>query len=72
MFNVVPSKVRLLSTVAFGAVPFNVINPLSVVPVKDNTPEEPDVPLVPEVPDVPLLPDEPPLPAVPSVPSIPD
>ena len=56
MFNVVPSKVRLLSTVAFGAVPFNVINPLSVVPVKDNAPE---LPLEPEDPLEPLLPLEP-------------
>lgn len=64
-----PSNVRLLSTVALGAVPFNVITPLSVVPVRVSVP---DVPLLPEVPDDPLVPEVPALPLVPDVPLLPD
>ena len=55
--RVEPSNVRLDSTVPFGAEPFNVITPLSVVPVKLNNPEDPEVPddpLEPDVPDDPL------------------
>jgi hypothetical protein len=66
--NVVPSKVRLLSTVAFGAVPFKVIRPLFVVPVNDSNPLEPDVPRVPLEPLLPLEPEEPDEPEVPLVP----
>ena len=47
MFRVVPSKVRLLSTVPFGAEPLSVITPLLVVPVNANKPEEPPLPEVP-------------------------
>ena len=59
--KVVPSNLSLLSTVPFGAVPFSVIIPLSVVPVRSNSP------LVPEVPDVPLVPDVPSTPLVPFI-----
>ena len=75
--NVLPSKVRLDSTVPFGAVELRVIRPLSVVPVKDNKPLVPDVPaapvfpLDPEVPDVPAAPVFPLDPEVPDVPAAP-
>jgi uncharacterized membrane protein len=54
-------NIKSLSTVAFGAVPFRVITPLSVVPVNVSVPLEPlvpDDPLVPAepTPDVPLVP----------------
>ncbi len=45
IFRVEPSNVKLDSTVALGAEPFNVITPLSVVPVNDKRPLEPDDPL---------------------------
>ena len=45
--NVLPSKVRLDSTVPLGAEPLSVIRPLSVVPVKDNKPLVPEVPFAP-------------------------
>ena len=75
--KVVPSKVKLLSTLAFGVVPFNVSTPLSVAPVKVKNPEVPDVIPGRDVPDVPdvtpknELPEEPPLPAVADVPLLP-
>lgn len=67
--NFEPSKVRLDSTVAFGAVKFSVITPLSVVPVKANVPDAPDTPDVPEVPLVPLVPEVPDVPLPPAAPS---
>ena len=42
--KVVPSNVKFDSTVAFGAEPFNVNKPLSVVPVKDKVPVVPCLP----------------------------
>ena len=72
---VTPSNVRFDSTLPFGCVPFNVITPLFVVPLKDNKPDVPDVPVVPDVPDVPevpLVPDVPVVPEVPDVPLVPD
>jgi hypothetical protein len=39
--NVFPSKVKFDSTVAFGAEPFKVITPLSVVPDNDRVPSVP-------------------------------
>lgn len=82
--SVVPSKVRLDSTVAFGEVVFRVIKPLSVVPVSDNNPEdplvpekpldpdEPDTPEEPEDPEDPELPDEPEDPELPELPLVPE
>ncbi len=70
--KVLPSNVKLLSTVAFGAVPFNVINPLSVVPVSVNVPDVPELPVVPLVPADPLVPVLPELPLVPDEPVDPD
>ena len=52
-FNFDPSNVNFASTVPLGEVPFNVIIPLSVVPVRES---KPDVPEVPEVPFTPLVP----------------
>lgn len=72
MFNNEPSNVRLLSTVALGAVPFKVITPLSVAPVKLRSPLVPALPAVPDDPDVPEEPAVPELPAVPAVPAVPD
>ena len=51
--NFDPLKVRFDSTVPFGAVPFNVIIPLSVVPVRESNPDVPEVPLVPSPPAAP-------------------
>ena len=68
----VPSNVRLLSTLAFGAVPFSVIIPLSVVPVRVKVPLVPDVPELPLVPLVPLLPDVPDVPELPEAPLVPE
>jgi hypothetical protein len=82
--SVVPSKVKLDSTEPFGAEPFRVITPLSVVPVRDSNPlvpdepevpelpEEPDEPELPEEPDEPELPDEPDEPELPDEPEVPD
>ena len=64
--SVDPSKVRLLSTFPFGAVPSRVIIPLFVVPVNNSKPEVPDDPLEPDVPELPLVPEEPFPPAAPS------
>jgi len=69
--RVEPSNVRLDSTVAFGADPFKVITPLSVDPVKDKRPLEPEVPLDPDDPDEPLDPDDPDEPLEPEVPEDP-
>jgi hypothetical protein len=78
--RVVPSNLKLLSTVAFGAEPFRVIKPSFVVPVNDNNPlepllpplpDEPLLPLEPELPDEPLLPLEPELPLLPPLPLVP-
>jgi hypothetical protein len=76
--SVFPSNVRLLSTVAFGAEPFSVITPLSVVPLRVSVPDVPDEPLEPDVPEdpeepvVPLEPVEPEVPAEPEEPVDPD
>lgn len=81
MFSNDPSNVKLVSTDALGAVPFNVMIPLSVVPVSVNVPlvpdepDDPELPLLPDEPDVPddpLLPDVPELPLLPDVPSTPE
>lgn len=75
--SVLPSNVRLLSTVALGAEPFSVMTPLSVVPVRLSRPavpldpEEPDEPEDPELPVDPLLPDVPEEPLVPDDPEDP-
>ena len=65
--NVEPSNVKLDSTVAFGAEPFNVIIPLLVEPTSDNNPEVPLIPLVPEDPSIPLTPSIPLIPLTPLV-----
>lgn len=64
--SVLPSKVRFDSTVAFGAVPFSVMTPLSVDPLSDSSP------LVPDDPDEPLDPDDPEDPEVPLEPEVPE
>ena len=69
--RVEPLNVRLFSTVAFGAEPFNVIIPLSVVPVRESKPDVPEVPVVPLVPEVPVVPLVPEVPEVPFTPLVP-
>jgi hypothetical protein len=83
MVNILPSNVRLLSTMAPTGELLYVSNPSFVTPVKLNpfVPDVPDVKLggvVPDVPDVPTVPDVPDeklggvVPLLPEVPVCPD
>jgi hypothetical protein len=77
-FSILPSNVRLLSTIAFGIEPLRVITPLSVEPVRLSNPEVPEDPDVPDEPvdpldpDVPLEPEDPEEPDVPDDPALPE
>ena len=70
--RVEPSKVRFASTVPLGAEPSRVITPLLVVPVRERSPDVPDVPEDPEVPEDPDVPEDPEVPEEPEVPDEPE